>query len=112
LPIPEGFYSVVQKPGDGDLCVRARDLDRLRDAYMSGLGPTKETPGHDYRYRAWISRDALAEGLAALAQTLAYSKSRVLQPSAELSDGARRPTLSYASCTCHRRGGGSAGRSS
>jgi hypothetical protein len=76
LLIPEGFYSIVQKPGDVELCVRARDrvdLDRLRETYMPGLGPTKETPGHDYRYRAWVSREALAEGLAAVARDLAYS---------------------------------------
>lgn len=76
LLIPEGFYSIVQKPGDNELCVRARDradLDRLREAYMPELGPTKETPGSDYRYRAWISRDALAESLGAVAHNLAYS---------------------------------------
>ena len=76
LLIPEGFYSIVQKSGEADLCVRARqaaDLDLLREEYMSGLGPTTETPGHDYRYRAWVSRDNLAEGLAAVAARLAYS---------------------------------------
>src|SRR3954447_630412 len=73
--IPEGFYSIVQKEGEVDLCIRARDrvdLDRLRDAYMPGLGPTKETPGGDYRYRAWVSRDAFADGLAAFARSLDY----------------------------------------
>jgi hypothetical protein len=76
LLIPEGFYSIVQKPGEADLCVRARnpgDLERLREMYMPGVGPMKETPGHDYRYRAWVSRGALAEGLAAIARDLAYS---------------------------------------
>ena len=76
LLIPEGFYSVVQKPGETDLCVRARDradLDRLRETYMPGLGPTKETPGHDYRYRARVSRDALADGLGKIARGLDYS---------------------------------------
>jgi hypothetical protein len=76
LLIPEGFYSIVQKPGDADLCVRARDrsdLDRLRERFMPGLGPTAETPGSDYRYRAWISQDGLADGLATIAHRLAYS---------------------------------------
>jgi hypothetical protein len=79
LLIPEGFYSIVEKPGDADLCARARDrgdLDRLREAYMPALGPTTETPGRDYRYRAWISREALAEGLAAVARGLSYSNFR------------------------------------
>ena len=76
LLLPEGFYSVVQKPGETQLCVRARDaadLDRLRAAYMPELGLTQETPGRDYRYRAWIDREALAEGLAAVARNLSYS---------------------------------------
>ena len=74
--IPEGFFSIVQKPGEHELCVRARshnDLDRLRDTHMPALGPPSETPGHDYRYRAWIAREALAEGLAEIARSLAYS---------------------------------------
>src|SRR4051794_25107346 len=76
LLIPEGFFSIVQKPGEMELCVRARrgdDLDRLRETHMPGLGPTVETPGSDYRYRAWISRDALADGLATVARELTYS---------------------------------------
>jgi hypothetical protein len=77
LLIPEGFYSVVQKkPGEAELCVRARDrcdLDRLRERYMPELGPTTETPGGDYRYRAWIGREALAEGLGAIGRDLAYT---------------------------------------
>jgi hypothetical protein len=40
---------------------------------MPELGPTKETPGGDYRYRAWISREALAAGLGAIGRDLAYS---------------------------------------
>ena len=75
LLIPEGFYSIVHKPEEDDLCVRARDrgdLDRLREVYMPGLGPTTETPGHDYRYRAWISREALSDGLTAIASSLDY----------------------------------------
>jgi hypothetical protein len=58
------------------LCVRARDagdLDRLRKTYMPELGLTTETPAPDYRYRAWISRDALADGLGAVARDLAYA---------------------------------------
>jgi hypothetical protein len=75
LLIPEGFYSIVQKPDEPDLCVRARDggdLDQLREAYMPGLGPTMETPGRDYRYRASISRAALSDGLTAIASSLDY----------------------------------------
>src|SRR4051812_20139637 len=73
---PDGFYSIVQKVGEEDMCVRARDagdLDRLRSRYLPALTETLETQGGDYRYRAWVSRDALAEGLAAIARELDYS---------------------------------------
>src|SRR3954466_10413144 len=76
LLTPDGFYSIVQKPGEDELCIRARDagdLDRLRSRYLPTLTATLETRGGDYRYRAWVSRDALAEGLAAIAPDLDYS---------------------------------------
>ena len=71
----DGFYSIVHKPGDEELCVRGRDpgdLDRLRSQYLPTLSETLETRGGDYRYRAWVSREALAEGLAAIARHLEY----------------------------------------
>jgi hypothetical protein len=76
LLIPEGFFSIVQKPGEEQLCVRARvaaDFDRLRASFMPSLSDTLESRGGDYRYRAWISRDDLAEGLAAIGRELSYS---------------------------------------
>jgi hypothetical protein len=75
LLIPEGFVSVVQKPGEEELCVRARvreDLDRLRERFMPELGATVETRGGDYRYRAWIGRDDFAAGLARVAEAVTY----------------------------------------
>jgi hypothetical protein len=76
LLIPEGFYSIVQKQGERELCVRARvgaDLDRLRETYLPALSETVETSGSDYRYRAWISRDGLAEGMAQIVRNLDYA---------------------------------------
>ena len=76
LLIPEGFFSIVQKEGEKELCVRARvqaDLDRLRETYLPTLSETLETPGGDYRYRAWISRDDLAAGMAEIARNLDYN---------------------------------------
>ncbi len=73
---PFGFYSVVQKPGDEDLTVRARvgkDLDELRARYMPDLGPTQITPGHDYPCRAKASHAALAAGMVKLTLDLNYS---------------------------------------
>jgi hypothetical protein len=76
LLIPEGFYSIVQKEGEKELCVRARvraDLDRLRETYLPALGETVETPGGDYRYRAWIGRRELAEGMAEIVRNLDWA---------------------------------------
>ena len=76
LLTPDGFYSIVQKPGEAELCIRARDagdLDRLRVRYLPTLTETLETRGGDYRYRAWVEREALSEGLAAIARDLDYS---------------------------------------
>jgi hypothetical protein len=76
LLTPEGFFSIVQKPGEDQLCVRARvaaDLDRLRARFMPEMSETLERRGGDYRYRAWISRDHLADGLAAIGRDLSYS---------------------------------------
>jgi hypothetical protein len=76
LLIPEGFFSVVQKEGEEEFCVRARvraDLDRLRETDLPTLGETVETPGGDDRYRAWIGRDDLAAGMAEIARNLDYA---------------------------------------
>ena len=86
LLIPQGFYSIVQKEGEEQLCVRARvraDPDRLRETHLPTLGETAETPGGDYRYRAWISRDDLAAGMAEIVRNLDYAnfKERCAWPS-------------------------------
>jgi hypothetical protein len=75
LLIPDGFVSVVHGAGEEDLCVRARssvDLDRLRERFMPELSETVTTPGSDYLYRAWISRDAFGKGLGRIAAELTY----------------------------------------
>ncbi len=77
---PIGFFSIVE--GDptfpdsrGMMQVRVRDkgdLDRLREV-MPGLGPTVQTPVGDYEYRAFVSRDEMAKGIAQLAYEIDYS---------------------------------------
>jgi hypothetical protein len=84
----QGFFSVVQKPNETELCVRARvreDLDRLRESHMPGLGGTVETRGGDYRYRAWIDREDLAAGIASIARSINYGnfKDRVARTDPE-----------------------------
>jgi hypothetical protein len=76
LLIPEGFFSIVRKEGEKDLCIRARvreDLERLRERYLPTLSEPLETPGGDYRFRAWIGRAEFATGLAAIVGVLDYS---------------------------------------
>ncbi|MBZ5553243.1 MAG: hypothetical protein LAO21_11025 [Acidobacteriia bacterium] len=70
-----GFFSVVQKPGEEFLTVRARvasDLNRLRMAYLPNLSATIVTKKGDYPYRATISHEDFAEGLARLGRDIHY----------------------------------------
>jgi hypothetical protein len=76
-----GFFSVVQKsldgqPDDGSLLIRARangDLEALREKYMPELGEIIYTPHGDYKFRASISHDDFARGLAGLVKDVDYS---------------------------------------
>ena len=71
-----GFFSVVQKAGQPHLTVRARvadDLDQLRAKYMPTLSGTIQHAGTDYPYRATISHEDFAVGLAGIARDIHYS---------------------------------------
>ncbi len=70
-----GFFSIVRKPHDADLTVRARvrvDLDALRQRYLPQLAQTKMVSGTDYRYRATVSHVALSAAMAAIVMDLEY----------------------------------------
>lgn len=70
-----GFFSVVQKPGEELLTVRARaaaDLHRLRKR-MPALQPTIEGGGTDYPYRARVSRAEYALAMVDVVRDLDYS---------------------------------------
>ena len=70
-----GFFSVVQKPRDAFLTVRARvasDLNHLRIAYLPTLSPTIVTKKGDYPYRATVSHKDFAAGLARMARDIHY----------------------------------------
>jgi ADP-ribose pyrophosphatase YjhB (NUDIX family) len=76
LITPFGFFSVVRKPGDAHLTVRARvaaDLDALRSRYAPALGPTVTGAGTDYPYRATIDPDAWADALARMGRDIDYA---------------------------------------
>ena len=64
---PAALSDARQRYGRGEI-----DLDRLRETYLPALSETVETPGGDYRYRAWIGRDDLAEGMAGIARSANY----------------------------------------
>ncbi len=76
LFVPEGFFSVVTADELGhELQIRARskaDLDRLRAAYIPSLGEAVALKGHDYPWRAFTTREALAAGLAKVVDALDY----------------------------------------
>jgi 8-oxo-dGTP pyrophosphatase MutT (NUDIX family) len=71
-----GFFSVVRKPGDSVLTVRARsagDLDRLRAQFMPALSATVTGAGTDYPVRATISPAAFGQNLAKMGESIDYS---------------------------------------
>jgi len=79
-----GFFSVVQKPRDSFLTIRSRvksDLDRLKKGYMPQLSETTTSGGTDYPYRATISHEEFARGIAKLIKDIRYTnfKNEVLR---------------------------------
>ncbi|MEN9574439.1 MAG: hypothetical protein RL514_2294 [Verrucomicrobiota bacterium] len=70
-----GFFSVVRKDGEKHLTVRARssaDLDRLRQQFMTELSATISKAGTDYPFRATISQQAFAKGMASIGESIDY----------------------------------------
>jgi 8-oxo-dGTP pyrophosphatase MutT (NUDIX family) len=73
---PFGFFSVVRKPGQSHLTVRARvasDLEALRTRYLPELSPTVAHAGTDYAYRATCTAEAWAAALGKMAMDIDYS---------------------------------------
>lgn len=71
-----GFFSVVDKSGEGRLTVRSRtrgDLDRLRAHYLPELGPSVAHAGSDYPWRALVDRQPLAEAMMRIVEDVDYS---------------------------------------
>ena len=60
--LPESFISVVQKPGDTDtLTVRARIKGDIESVFPEAC--VEADKGTDYKYRARVSRQAVAQVL-------------------------------------------------
>lgn len=70
-----GFFSIVRKPGETDLTVRARirsDLETLEDQYLPSLGPITAGGGTDYPYRARAAPEAFAAAAARMVEDIDY----------------------------------------
>lgn len=71
-----GFFSIVRKPGETDLTVRARvrsDLEALEKYYLPSHGPITAGGGTDYRYRARVAPGALAAAVARMVEDIDYA---------------------------------------
>jgi len=71
-----GFFSIVRKPDETDLTVRARvreDLEALEKEYLPSLGPIIAGGGTDYPYRARVDAQALATAIARMVEDIDYS---------------------------------------
>lgn len=89
LMTTRGFVSAVRwdHPGDkhhGMVVLRARDKQHLRDTLAVLPTPrprVTESPGADYRFRAWVDDDQFDAVVVALAREVTYSnfKSAVLR---------------------------------
>lgn len=76
------FYPTLRKPetiAEGDnriMQIRARrkyDLDMLREQYMPNLGETMKYKNSDYQFRAFCTKEELAEALSTLALDMDYT---------------------------------------
>ncbi len=73
-----GFLSAVEvqggRRGRRGLVVRARERTALRHLaeYVEGGLEIEETPGRDYRYRAYLGREEFAEAVGAMALDIDY----------------------------------------
>ena len=72
---PIGFFSVVQKPNQQHLTVRARikqDLLQLKSQYLPELSEILSHVGTDYAHRAHCTHEQWGKALAIMAQDITY----------------------------------------
>ena len=70
-----GFFSIVRKPGENDLTVRARargDLEALVREYLPSSGPIVVGGGTDYPYRVRVATNVLAQAVARIVEDIDY----------------------------------------
>jgi hypothetical protein len=71
-----GFFSVVRKPGDDQLTIRARareDLETLGRTYLPSLAEITAGGGTDYQFRARVRPEVLAEAVAEMVRGIDYA---------------------------------------
>jgi len=88
-----GFFSIVQKPRNSFLTIRARvksDLDRLRKGYMPELSDTIAGGSTDYPYRATISHEDFAKGMEKIVKAIHYDN---FKTEVEAKMGSKRATI-------------------
>lgn len=72
--LSDAFLSIVAAEDHGYwLLVRARKDGDIQAAFPHQNIVVKHTPNHDYAYRAFIARDAVADRLAKEARELTYT---------------------------------------
>ncbi len=83
----DGFYSVVEHPGDpGYAMVRGRrrkHMEVLRDRYLGPDYAIHETPYRDYPFRIYVHKTKWAEVAAILALEIDYTNFKNTQPRLE-----------------------------
>jgi hypothetical protein len=71
-----GFFSIVQKPGDELLTVRARvkgELEALKTRYLPEMGEIAETLKSDYQCRGRVTKEAFGAALQKIALDIDYT---------------------------------------
>lgn len=81
---PFGFFSIVKKRGDKELCIRARakeDLEALKKRYLPASGNIIYTEKADYPYRMYGSVEDVSNALFEITADIEYDnfKSEVMR---------------------------------
>lgn len=81
---PFGFFSIVRKPGEEELCIRARDrkdLENLKERYLPQSGGIIMTDVADYPCRMYAHPQDVALAMAEITEDIDYGnfKSEVMK---------------------------------
>lgn len=91
----------IPKGDKRELQVRTRErayLDTFRERYCSELGKTQHFPKHDYPWKAYVTREALAKAVAKMTLDIDYEK---FKPEAEGPKGLKDKKLAHRLHSCY-----------